>query len=235
MFGQHKVPMKVREGDLSLSVTKMRNGYLYSRAYCEDALEKRIFAKPAHILLAPVEPVNLPRRMAEFLLIDFQEHVILEHDANTRLYVKFPMEIGVFVGSKGKYSNIDIVSLARQKLTMYGEGADGAICKYYKSKVYTSPPRTDPLREGVMEIKIRNQSPSWVELTRAVLNAHGMKPYYGEGMVSLRAKMKIVNEKVAETDFIDKPLKPGMQRSIELFTENKFQMHPSRFVMEAGI
>jgi len=74
-------------------------------------------------------------------------------------------------------------------------------------------------------------------VTQAVFAAYGMKIYYSDDMVAMRANMKIVSKKVAEMDFVNSPLKKGMKRSLELYTSRLRQIPviAARFLMDEGI
>jgi hypothetical protein len=235
MYGQQKIPFRFQRDRLSFSMVKDREGCRYQRTHGEDRKEKHILARNDTMFISPVEPVNLPRGITDYLYVEFNPPVTLEPGMRSRIYVKFPVEFGVFMRAKGKFSTVDIVTLAPQKLAAYGEGKTAVLCKYHNSTVHTKLPRTDPLVEGILEIKIKNHAHSWIELNRAVLNALGMKLYYDEKTVSLRASMEIMSELVAETDIIDKPLRPGMKKAIELHSRGLMAIRPSKFVMEAGV
>ncbi len=74
-------------------------------------------------------------------------------------------------------------------------------------------------------------------MTKAVFAAHGMKIYYSDDMVAMRANMRIMSKKVAEIDFVNSPLVKGMKRSLELYTSRLRQIPvvATRFLMDEGI
>ncbi len=88
-----------------------------------------------------------------------------------------------------------------------------------------------------MELNITNTTTRWVEVTKVVLAAYGMKIYYSENMVAMRANMKITSKKVAEIDFVNSPLEKGMKRSLELYTSRLRQIPviATKFLMDEGI
>ena len=75
----------------------------------------------------------------------------------------------------------------------------------------------------------------WVKLTKVIFNAYGMKIYYRDDLVAMRATMKIVHKHNAETDFINAPLEEGMTKAMELYTAKKLQITTTKFVMEVGL
>ncbi|HNV38544.1 MAG TPA: hypothetical protein PKJ46_05240, partial [Methanoculleus sp.] len=58
--------------------------------------------------------------------------------------------------------------------------------------------------------------------------------YYND-LVATTATMKIITTNMAETDFIDAPLLPGMTRSIELYTARKIPVINRGYLMEWGL
>jgi hypothetical protein len=92
----------------------------------------------------------------------------------------------------------------------------------------------DPLRAGVMELIIANNSGVWVEVTKAVFNARAMKVYYKDELVSASAVMKISSPQIAETDFADTALEEGMQKSAGIYSQQRLAIIAGKFVMEWG-
>lgn len=84
-----------------------------------------------------------------------------------------------------------------------------------------------------MEFSIHNASHEWAEVSTAVFKGVDMKIYYDE-FVAASAMMKILGQGLAETDFIDAPLRPGMAKSIELYTARKIPVIGRGCLMECG-
>lgn len=76
-----------------------------------------------------------------------------------------------------------------------------------------------------MEFTITNTYREWVEVSRVVFESVDMKIYYGD-FVASTATMRVVGPNIAETDFIDAPPRPGMVKSIELYTARKIGAQP---------
>ena len=105
---------------------------------------------------------------------------MVEPGATQKIYAKYPLEIGVFISRNENFKILDIFTLMKQKFTLYGGPSRGVICKYWRSAVYSSIPSVNPIHEGVVELSITNTSAKWVEVTKAVFNAYGMKMYYSD-------------------------------------------------------
>ena len=147
----------------------------------------------------------------------------------------FPIELGVYVSADKNLQVLDTFTMAPEKFTLYGEPSNGIICKRWKSPVYSTMPSPDPLREGIMELKLANVSQDWAEVNKGVFNAYGMKIYYDDKKVTMKGHMKILTGEIAETDFEDRPLEKGMENSLEIYTARKLLISTSKFLMEHGI
>jgi hypothetical protein len=101
--------------------------------------------------------------------------------------------------------------------------------------VYHSVPNLNPLLEGVIELKISNTTARWHEITQVVFNAYGMKIYYNENTVAMRASMRIYTGGIGEIEFYDSPLYKGLSKSMELYTARKIQVAATKFIMEWGL
>jgi hypothetical protein len=235
MFGLHDVPLRIVQEEISISVEREEGGLLYRRECMDEEVENFLLSSNGKILINPVEPLNKPKELTPFLLIEFERSVFVEPAAKRKMFITFPAEIGVFVHGKKDFQILDIFTLAKQKFTLYGDVRSGVICRYWKSVVYSTIPDAKPIHEGVMELNMTNTTAKWVEVEKAVFNAYGMKIYYSDDMVSMRANMKIMSEGIAETDFINSPLDKGMKKSLEIYAARKIPVITTKFVMEEGI
>ncbi|MEA3281631.1 MAG: DUF432 domain-containing protein [Euryarchaeota archaeon] len=237
IFGLYDVPLRIEREGISISVEGTAGGLLYKRECLDEEVEKVLLSRNSKILINPVEPVNTPKELTPHFLIEFERSVFIEPNAKRTVFVKFPVEIGVFVHGKKDFQILDILTLNKQKFTLYGDVVSGVICKYQKSDVYSAIPDTNLVYEGVMELNITNITTRWVEITKAVFAAYGMKIYYSDDMVAMRANMRIVSRKVAEINFVNSPLEKGMKRSLELYTSRlrKIPVIATKFLMDEGI
>jgi hypothetical protein len=236
MYGYHDIPLRLEQEGITLSLEQEGESLLYRSVSPTGELEKMLLARAEQVLINPVEPLHRPKELTSNLLIEFERSLLVEPGATRKIFVTFPVEIGVFViGEGNSHEVLDILTLAVQKFTLYGDPRTGVICKYWPSHVSPALPTVNPLREGVMELTLINSHTDWAEVTRAVFNAYGMKIYYSDSLVSMRASIKIMPRRLAETDFQDAPLVEGMTKSVELYTSRKLQVVPSKFVMEAGL
>jgi len=231
VYGSYEIPVRV-EGEVTITVEEGGDGFVYRREGAGEAVEKLLLAQRRRLLLSPVEPVNLPKTITPLLLVEFSSPVVLEPGAERRIFLKFPVEVGVFVSSGAERELLDIFTLAAQKYTLYGDLGTGSICRYWRSDVYPSLPEVEPLREGVLELRLENTSPAWAEVGRAVFSAYGMKIHHSGSIASMRGRMRILGESSAETHFYDSPLLEGMLKAPELFPAGR---RSGKYTMGAGL
>jgi len=235
VFGYHAGDLSYAEKDLAITIDRSGPVPRYERRCGESRIETILAIKPdAVIIISPVEPVNLPEEIAHHLEIVFPRIVMQPGEART-VSLKFPVEIGVFLQTGTDTSVIDIFSLNAAKYSLYGKPVTGLITRYYESDIFQEPPPTDPHREGVMTLAIRNRYAGAVEVSRAVFECHGMKLFYGSH-VGMSATMEIISSAIAVTSFEALPPSDCPNRGIDLYSSRKLPIIPEQgFYMESGV
>lgn len=207
MYGYYDPPFSVEEEGISISVERTGDKWTYRRISGTDSVEKLILGDRKRIIINPVEPLNTPKEITPNLLIEFEKTLLLAGGEKKQIFLTFPVEIGVFISDHGNKNPqlIDVLSLVRQKFTLYGEVSNGVVCKHWKSGLHSVSPSLNPLQEGIMELTLRNTSSDWASISKAVFSAYGMKLYY-DGDVFMKARMDILNRNTAETGFEIQPI-----------------------------
>jgi hypothetical protein len=204
VFGEYAYPFRLETGPVRIRIEEEDGFFTYHRSSDESEIRKIIQGKRGIVRISPVEPVNLPRAVTKYLEIRFTP-VFIEPDSVQELYLKFPIEIGIFLMTKGEGDILDIFSLTRAKYSLYGTPDDGIITRYYESPIFDRIPVCDPLREGVLSLTIRNSSRGWVEVSRVVVDCSSLYLYYKD-MVSLAGRMEIFSREIADVWIDDRPL-----------------------------
>ncbi len=236
MFGLYSSPLNMEIEGAFLSMEPYNDSLIYRRWGLLGNTERLLLRKSCSILLNPVEPVNTPKRLTHFLLVNFKKTLILEPGASKNIYITFPIEIGVFVShGKDDFEVIDIFSFSRLKYTLYGAPSNGIICKYWESDVFLSPPDTDPWYTGCIDLKIVNDTEHMVEVSRSLFNAYSMKIYYKGNNVLMKAVMKVQSRNIAETESVNCSGKTRFKKATELYISSKLRVIGSRCIMEYGI
>lgn len=236
MYGKYDLPCCLNQAGLQLSIQQHGEHYEYIRTCAESSFEKLLLISKHEVIMHPVEPVNTPKALTPYLLVEFDRALLIEPKMTRRIFLNFPIEIGIFVRLRGKeFQLIDVFSLTAQKFTLYGEPSHGIICKYWKSPIFDALPSPSMLHEGVLELTITNADNDWKEVSKVVLNAYGMKMFYTDQRVAMRARMKLTDGGTADTDVQDVPLENGMKRALKTYAIRKLSMMTTTFTMEYGI
>ena len=149
MFGRYSGTFR-HENSGILVETERNGGFLTYRRNCEGRTFERILvSETGETVINPVEPVNLPRDITDLLMIEFSPMLIEPGVART-IYLKFPVEVGVFLEAAKDIEVLDVFGLGTQKYTLYGPPTSGAIARWYRSAVYPEIPPVEPLREGTL-------------------------------------------------------------------------------------
>ncbi|MGC9436035.1 MAG: DUF432 domain-containing protein [Methanomicrobiales archaeon] len=234
LFGDYVFNMDLGEGDLSIRISEEDGQLRYRREGAGGTRDVAIAAEGGTVTINPIEPLNLPGEITTFLEIWF-DPLLIEPEHKSTIYLTFPIEIGVFVYSKQDLEILDIFSLTPPKYSLYGTPNEGVITRFHQSRTSSSPPEVDPCCEGILELTVRNPTPEWTWVSRAVFESYGMKIYYDDAGASMLARMKIESRTSAETAFYDMPLRDGMKKSIELYSARQIPVVKRVFDMGRGL
>ncbi len=244
-YEKYTLPCRIEHGELFIDVERegekgaAGESFVYSRKHGSETAEKMLRATEGYLLFNPVEPINKPKEITTFFLIQFRQTLTVKPREIYEIMVTFPVDIAcMFVAGEQDYTVLDIFSLTEPKYSLYGTPKSGLICRYWESRVYpAAPPSPDPLQEGVMRISIRNTTSRWVEVTQAVFSANEMKIYYNQGKAYAETYMKILSDTSAETGFsiTPPPLHLNLEKSLELLAARKMIMSEPKLLMEEGL
>ena len=231
MFGTYGLSTTLKGDGIEIIVEGEGKKKRYFRRAGKDEIEKVIFADGGNLVVCPVEPVNLPQDgVAEHLLIELNKPLIIEPGVKNTIFVKFPIEIGVFLVDKRDVELIDIFTRIKPKYTLYGPPESGIICKWWKSDIFDDKPSVKKLYEGILKVDISNKYYEWVELTKMVFDAYSMKVFYNHSAY-IHAHLIIVNKTIGETTFITRRPK-DMQGSLDIYISRGVKKLEKKFIME---
>ena len=235
MYGEYNIPASIEKEGLHITIERDGNSFFYRRDCLDERAEKRLLASDGKVLLNPVEPLNKPKVLTPHLLVAFDKTLAVEPRMCEKIFITFPIEIGVYISTIKELHLIDVFTFTRPKFTVYGDPRNGVLCKYWQSGIHSLMPSTDPFHQGFMELSISNTMSDWIEVTKSVFNANGMKIYYNDRMVTMKAEMKLRAGNIAETEFADAPLENGMMNSLEIYTARRLAVTSPKFIMEYGL
>ncbi len=234
-YGRFPLPIALENGAVRLSA--LREGHMvhYRREGPSGTAEKTLLTGGGRLIVNPVEPVNLPQAISTAFMVHLAKQVVVEPKKRALFFLTFPIEVGVFIAGQQAVEMLDVFSLQPSKFALYGPPAGGRVCRYWRSEVHFALCEVDPLHQGVLELTAHNTTPRWVEVSRVVFNAHGMKLFFSADLVAMRAEMKITAPDMAETQFLDQPLHAGMKKALEVYRARKLSIATAKFVMEYGL
>jgi hypothetical protein len=92
MFGYYEVPLGVEKEGISLSVERKGEVLLYRKECVDEKVGKIILASTGKIIINPIEPLNKPKELTSYLLIEFERTLVVEPGATQKIYVTYPVE-----------------------------------------------------------------------------------------------------------------------------------------------
>ena len=234
MFGVYPIPFRIDTEGISICVETEGALSTYRRISPDGTLKKKLGYRDGRVIIHPVEPVNLPKEVTGMLEFHFVP-VNIRPDSLVTLYLKFPVEIGVFVGADENYSLLDVFSLAKAKYSLYGTPEKGVITRHVECEPFDYVPPSRLLEEGVLTLSIKNSGRDWVEVSRAVFEGSAMRLFYGS-TVAMTGEMEIFSHQVAETRILDVLPENGMKQALRAYPTKK-SLIPEKpsFLMEYGV
>ena len=234
MFGEYELNEHLKGDDIEIKIDGKGKMKRYYRRVRDDEIEKLISAQEGKLVVNPVEPVNLPKiGVAEHLMIEFEKPYIIEPYIEDTFYLKFPVEIGVFLVDKKDVERIDIFTKVKQKYALYGSPEHGILCRWWKSDIYREKPDVEKLEEGIIRIDIKNNYKEWVEIKKLVFRAFDMKIFYNE-YAYMHAYINVLKKTMAETAFNARKPK-NMKASIDIYLAKGIKKLEKKFIMEWGL
>jgi hypothetical protein len=234
VFGRYEGDISYKDENVSVSLDRSLDIPRYERTCRGEKVVKSLSFRRGKLIINPVEPVNLPLPLTRHLEIRFPV-IALPPGTSQKLYLSFPLEIGVFLDAGGDIHVLDIFSLSSPKFSLYGPPDAGFITRWHRSDASTIKTVTDRYREGVIDLTIRNSACETVEVSRAVFDSDSMHLCYAD-CVEMEAVMDMYSPMIARTTFPMVPARPGMERCIELYTAQKIPVVQGKgFLMEYGM
>jgi hypothetical protein len=235
MFGTYEIGKSVVIAQYTLRMYKDSGVFVYERAEGSDIISSTVISSASSFCVHPVEPVTQPKEISHHLLIQLTEPLYMAPKSQVKCYITFPIEIGVYISSKGQKEQIDSFTLTHPKYTLYGTPEHGEVCKLWSSSLHHTLPQVDPSCEGIMKVEITNGSGNWIKITKLVFDAFGMKIFFKD-FACMNATMEVINNQTARTTFVEKPIKEPMKKAVEYFTLRKILIvEKGGYLMEWGL
>lgn len=232
VFGTYPEVFSCGGPGVILSMDQEGDFHLYRWVGAGEEVEKRVVVSGAKVTVCPVVPFNFPREVTRFLECRFLR-VALEPLGRATIQITFPVEIGVFIESRGDVDLLDIFSLAKAKYSLYGPPDAGVLTRWHASRVIRegdAPP--DYMLEGLLTFTLYNSANTWVQVSRAVFDGMWMRIFYDATRVVMTGTLKVFSGQVAETSLSEEPPDPGLNLSVPLYSTRSLYTTKNILIVE---
>lgn len=172
--------------------------FSYIRKDVEDNIVKKIIpvsSSELTIELSPVRPLNYPARRTSYMYLDFETPIFLSEGSAASVFVRCPIEIGIFLIHDGHKDSLDWVDCEplNSRFCLYGAPESGTLCKYAPSEIVESYDDSIPFTNGVLKIDIKNDLDKGLLVSKIVFPITDNSVYYKNSKAifdSLKAVLK---------------------------------------------
>jgi len=241
-FGSRNPPFDITMGQHVLGMTSDGDTLRYERTWEGGSVSRELVGSIDEVVINPIEPVTLPKPVTNYLMVVLPTPAVIAPKGNTTLLTTFPVDIGVQVRSGSHWRLIDSFSLLAPRYTLYGDPANGVVCRHWKGTDIsggdddTVESEEDfHLKEGTLILEVANTSGKFVQLERVVLSSHGMHIYHDGRNATMQALCRIQKGANAQTSCIDDPPGSDMERAIDVYHSSVMNKDLEVFVMEWGL
>lgn len=233
-YGQYPVLDSYESEFFSITIQKFKNVLFFERV-AEAPKEKysaKLGMEPSEIIFQPSEPLFRDVDTT-LILLHFEEPLTILPNSSVELFTTIPIAISIIFSENGKIVPLDLLHLAPVKFTLYGNAHKGKICRYWKTNFFFNPVEADFLRTCALNLNISNSFAGIVKLTKLVFDFAYLEIIYSGCYCFSNAKVKILSENIAETEFSPPAYIEGFTQSYDLLPTKKFSS--PKFLMEFGI
>ena len=146
----------------------------YSRIYL-DKVEFETLILGKYVALYPCTITNKIGHNESYLYLRLIEPISFAPGLSMRLYIKCPVDVGVYAVKDSTYGLVDIIE-SSVKYAVYGAIDSGILARYFK----VVPQRELPLAglgSMVYVLDIENNSDSWIKFSRVIIPLASMRVY----------------------------------------------------------
>lgn len=157
--------------------------FSYVRKDAEDNILKKIIpviSSDLTLELCPIRPLNYPAYRTSHVYLDFESPVFLSEGSAATVFVRCPIEIGVFLVHGKHKDSLDWFTCdpINSRFCLYGSPESGTLCKYTNSEIVESYDDSIPFINAVLKIDIKNTLDRGFTITKIVFPIIGNSLYY---------------------------------------------------------
>lgn len=210
--------------DISLPGTEIRvaraggSAFSYSRRDAGGTIEKMIPSESGQVSIevAPIRPLNYPARRTSHMYLELDREIYLGGGAAASVYVRCPIEIGVFLAGQGRDS-LDWIACnkAGSRFGLYGPPDTGLLCKHARAQLASGYADSEPYSDGVMRIVIENTLKSGQAVSKVVFPITDNSVYYDGDRAAFDGIHVTLKKRgsVGVADITVEPAEAGWQKS----------------------
>ncbi|MDT7891918.1 MAG: DUF432 domain-containing protein [Thermoproteota archaeon] len=159
--------------ELNYSITKEKDHLVYQKG------EKKIEI-PSNLTIKEFPILSINEAITEYFGIVFEQPIYIGEEQEVKLYVKLPLDIGIYVSDGSNYKLIDVIEIYTKKYALYGTIGEGVIYRYWKTNAFLVLPITS-VNEAITLIEIINKAGSVGSISKIIFNTKFFSLYTKEG------------------------------------------------------
>lgn len=170
--------------DIEIKIERIgEHVFSYIRKDAEDNILKKIIpitSSDLTIELCPIRPLNYPAHRTNHVYLDFESPIFLSEDSAATVFVRCPIEVGIFLVHDGHKDSLDWFTCdpLNSRFCLYGTPESGTLCKYMNSEIVESYDDSIPFQNAVLKIDIKNELSRGVTVSKIVFPITGNSIYY---------------------------------------------------------
>ncbi|MCV0366847.1 MAG: DUF432 domain-containing protein [Nitrosopumilus sp.] len=203
-YGIYKVidNLELSLPDITIKIDKIGDHvFSYVRKDAEDNIVKKIIPTKSDDLtieLSPIRPLNYPAKRTSYVYLDFETPLFLSEGSAVTVFVRCPIEIGVFLVHDEHKDSLDCFTCDpnNSRFCLYGDPESGNLCKYALSEIVESYDDSIPFLNGVLKIDIKNDLDKGLTLSKIVFPITGNSIYYKNSKAIIDSLSAIMKKKL---------------------------------------
>lgn len=151
------------------------------------------------IEIAPIRPLNFPARRTSYIYLDFETPVFLSENSAATIFIRCPIEIGIFLVHDGHKDSLDCFTCdpKNSRFGLYGAPDSGTLCKYAKSEIVESHDDSIPFVNAVLELKMNNELDRGNSISKIIFSISDNSLYYKNSKSIIDSVESVLKKKLA--------------------------------------
>jgi len=169
------------------------------------------------IELSPIRPLNYPARRTSHVYLNFETPIFLSKGSTATIFVRCPIEIGVFFVHDGHKDSLDWFTCdpINSRFCLYGTPESGTLCKYAQSEIVESYDDSILFQNGVLKIDIKNDLDKGLTISKIVFPITDNSLYYKNSKAIIDSLSVVLKKKLTLEilDVVSNPVQTDWTKS----------------------